>query len=242
MKMGVSRSLPLLLALALTLALFAGPAAAQDDQGSGIPKPTAEELQASREAASKALEVVAVLADPLLEKLGLGTAGARNAAALGEPIPVFNLNLNHLKGLGADESPTRLLTRSDEMFFPVSVGGTVVSSVTVEKHDDGWMMTSIGQSHLTAKLVELQRVMELAGEQVVAVNVPAMYQMFLVDASVKPPIFIPVYDVPVMELLAMQTIGSSELFDKLRSLVESFESALKEEEEDSPPPTPDSQP
>ncbi len=234
--MRVSRSLPVLLALAL----IAGPAAAQEDQSPEIPKPTAEDLQASREAASQALEVIAVLADPLLEKLGLGAAGARSAAALGEPIPVFNLNLNHIKELGKGEDPRTLLTRSDEMFYPISVAGKVVSSVTVEKHDDdGWTMASIGQSHLTAKLVELQRVMELTGEHTVVVNVPAMYQMFLVNASAELPIFIPVYDVPVMDLLAMQTIGGSELFVKLKSLVESFESALKDEEDDSEPASPE---
>jgi hypothetical protein len=232
--MRTAGSLPMLVALAC----LAVPAAAQEDEAPAIAPPTAADLEASREAASRALEVVAVLADPVLEKLGLGAAGVQREVALGEPIPVFQLNVSHLQGLPKGGDLTRLLTRSDEMFYPISIDGEVVSSVTVEKHDDGWTMTAIGQSHLTAKLLQLQRVLKLTGERVVAVNVPAMYQMFLVEASAKAPIFIPVYDVPVLKLLEMQTIGGSELFDKLRTLLEGFQSALREEEEDggAPPP------
>lgn len=232
MKMRMSGSLPGWLA-AVALAL-AAPAAAQEEGSPEIPRPTAEDLRASREAASEALEVVAVLADPLLEKLGLEAAGARGGATLGEPIPVFNLNLDHLKGLGQGQDPRTLLTRSDEMFYPIAVDGEVVSSVTVVQDGGGWEMTGIGQSHLTAKLIKIQRALELTGEHVAAVDVPALYQMFLVNASTEVPVFIPVYDVPVMELAAMQTIGGGELFDKLKSMAERFESALKAEEEGEP--------
>ena len=73
-------------------------------------------------------------------------------AQLAEPLPIFHVALDKLKGYQGDQDPNGLLTASPETIYPVAVGGQVRSSVTLVKKDNSYTAASFGNAAIVQAL------------------------------------------------------------------------------------------
>jgi hypothetical protein len=87
-------------------------------------------------------------------QLGFDSVDEARQARLGRPMPVAFISLNALKGYTREKDPRTLLTRTSELYYPVTVGDATKTAITLAKNAKGYQFTSVGHAevirHLTA--------------------------------------------------------------------------------------------
>ena len=163
------------------------------------------------------------LSPPLLDSAYVGPR-----PVLGVPIPVHRMNPDELE-LDPDRLPSveRVAAEAEEFIFPVILRSRVRSAITVKRVEGVWRISSIGRLRLVSALVTSHiRGGNRDGRQVIAVEVPAMYQIFLLSVSDDKLSVFPIFDDPKGRFEAALQIEASAFLEALeRSFAPPFTTA-----------------
>lgn len=137
------------------------------------------EVQEPSRVATAALPTLRELAQQMPDVVGL-SANEAGAATLGEPLPLFDVGLEALKGYRSGTDPRSLLQDVRTLHFPILVSGAVRSSIVVRQQGQGWLATDFGQAEL-AKRIGAAR--GTGGGDALLVRVPALNAYFVGTTS-----------------------------------------------------------
>ena len=133
---------------------------------------------------------------------GLGaTAAEFERATLGQPMPVFRIDLDRLLAFNPDQDPLQLLTDVSRQIFPVVVDQQVKSSVVVEAPDGRtWRATGYGEATLVQALSKVRP----QGDSLV-VQIPALGLYFQGTRSENGLALTPILDDPRFDFATGRT-------------------------------------
>ena len=121
--------------------------------GEGAPLPVGD----SSQAAANALDTLrALVTEQNYKNLGFDSVSEVKNAALGAPLPVYEIGLDRLKGYEAGQDGNALLTPTEEILYPVAVGGETRSSVSVVKKERGYVPSSFGKASIAKGLARFR--------------------------------------------------------------------------------------
>jgi len=115
-----------------------------------------DEPPSSPDAQTAAAEGLATLrllvTDANYRGLGLDSVDQVAAMALGDPLPVYRIQLDQLIGFKQGDDPSKLLIDDRRVTYPVVVDARVVSSLSVGEGPDGWRATDFGSANVVKAL------------------------------------------------------------------------------------------
>ncbi len=115
------------------------------------------EIGETKEAAARALATFQKLGrQTSFKAMGFESADEMSGATLDEPLPVFMVELNDLRGYQAGSDPNTLLKPIDKVIYPVKTGTQVRSSIILQKGKEGWKASDFGGPNF-ARLVTRAR-------------------------------------------------------------------------------------
>src|SRR5258707_1065019 len=81
---------------------------------------------------------------------GLGFNSVQDAASatLGDPLTIYRIGLDQLKGFKRGDDPQKLLVDDKRILYPILVNNQAASSISVEGKNDGWRATDFGNANL----------------------------------------------------------------------------------------------
>lgn len=201
----------LVLAIALVI-LFAG------CQSKENPKPPSPQPQ---QAAQDGIGVLQKLVnDQNYRAMGFDSVDEVKQAQLGQPLPVFNIPLDKLKGYQPESDPKQLLVKSSETIYPVTVNAQVKSSVTVVQNDAGYAPSSFGNAAIVKSLSQYRQGSTAEGDFVV--RVPALNMYFLarwVDGKL---MLVPIADDPRLKLRPGEAVPAETALPQLVALANAY--------------------
>jgi hypothetical protein len=113
--------------------------------------------EAAQPVAAKALRTLGGLVNrENAQALGFDTPDQAKSAALGTPLEQFLIGLNDLKKFEPGSDPNSLLAPSGVLTYPVLVGGSTRSSVTVSRSGGTWRATAFGSPSYVRALTEVR--------------------------------------------------------------------------------------
>lgn len=139
----------------------------------GAPPPVDDAQQAASSALATLQKIVT---EQNYKGLGFNSATEVKGAALAQPLPLYNIDLNRVKSFKSGQDLNTLLTASTETIYPVTVGGQVRSSVTVVKKGKGFTTASFGNAAIVRGL---SRYRTKGMQGAFAVRVPFLSSYFL---------------------------------------------------------------
>lgn len=77
-------------------------------------------------------------------ELGLESSREVEGAVLGEPIPIFSIAIDDLKSYTGESNPLSMIEFTNTVVYPVKIGTSVKSSVTIKDVNGKWRSTSYG--------------------------------------------------------------------------------------------------
>ena len=115
-------------------------------RGGETPKPPSPQPQ---QAATDALGVLQKLVnDQNYRAMGFDAVDEVKQAQLGQPLAIFNIGLDQLKGYQTGANANGVLSKNSETIYPVMVNGQVKSSVTVVQKEGGYQPSSFGNAEI----------------------------------------------------------------------------------------------
>lgn len=179
------------------------------------PKPPAQQPQ---EAATNALGVLQKLVnDQNYKSLGFQSLAEVKQAQLGQPMEVYNLGLDKLKSYQAGQDPNSLLTPSAETIYPVTVGGSVRSGVTIVHKEQGYEPSSFGNADIVRRLAQYRQ-----NPSDLAIRIPAFNLYFIgrrVDTRV---VVVPIVSDPRLKVREGEATPLEVVIDQLRLYVDAY--------------------
>lgn len=200
------RALPLLLCVFLIMGC---------QQQQSAPKPPSDQPQ---EAATNALGVLQRLAtSENYKNLGFQSLDEVKQAQLGQPMEVFNLGLDKLKGYQAGQDPNTMLTPSAETIYPVTVNGAVRSGVNIIHLERGYQPASFGNADIVQRLASYRQ-----SAVDFAVRIPA-FNLYFVGRRVETRLVLtPIVSDPRLKVQAGQATPIEVVIDQLRPYVDAY--------------------
>lgn len=179
------------------------------------PKPPAQQPQ---EAATNAIDVLQKLVNEQNYKsLGFQSLDEVKQAQLGQPMEVYNLGLDKLKSYQAGEDPSSMLTPSSETIYPVAVGGTVRTGVTIVHKEQGYEPSSFGNADIVKRLSSYR---QNPGD--FAVRIPA-FNMYFVGRHVETRVvLVPIVSDPRLKVQVGEATPLEVVVDQLRPYVDAY--------------------
>lgn len=204
---------------AALFALFVGLACAQQEHPSAGP-------------ARAALETFKELVSAQnYQRMGFESLEEVAMIKLGEPVPLYHIGLDKLKAFPGGEDASTLLTDQHEVIFPIMVNDNVRSSIAVKKRDETWEAAAYGQANMTKALTEVRQAHSqesgLRYSDYFALQVPAMYLLFIGHHADGKLMLTPVYDNEEYGFKAGETESGQELVANLVKYAQDFEGALR---------------
>jgi hypothetical protein len=179
------------------------------------PQPPAQQPQ---EAATNAIGVLQKLVNEQNYKsLGFQSLDEVKQAQLGQPLPVFNLGLDKLKSYQAGQDPNSLLTPSAEAIYPVTVGGSVRTGVTIVHKEQGYEPSSFGNADIVKRLASYRQ----SPDQFV-VRIPA-FNMYFVGRRVETRVvLVPIVSDPRLKVREGEATPLEVVVDQIRPYVNAY--------------------
>jgi hypothetical protein len=187
------------------------------------PLGAAEDRQLPFDKINKAAEeALNVLKDPAfapqLDAVGFKSIEQAREASLGEPMQLYIVRLDQLKQYQPGDDPEKLLHPVDQVVYPVTVKGTVVSSVSVSKVDGEWVSTEIGQSNSAPKIANARmvgsRALKAEPSKAFIVSIPALNRKFVAQKG-QQLMLVPIDDDADLGFKAEAAIPASNVFEAL---------------------------
>ncbi|HEY2323761.1 MAG TPA: hypothetical protein VGJ82_12960 [Thermoanaerobaculia bacterium] len=168
-----------------------------------------EDMKEATRTATEALATLQGLAEKNPAVIGLRADEAKTAQ-LGTPLRVYWVGLEALKNYSAGTDPQTLLQDMKTVFYPVTVGTSVRSSITVKERNSKLVATDFGQSELAKRVTNARG----AGDGIL-VRVPALNSYFVGTMSGGALVLTPIADVPGTELRANVAAPADAVFTVL---------------------------
>lgn len=111
---------------------------------------------AQQSARSALAEFSGLVTELNFKSLGFDTAGQVKEAALGDPIAEYMVRLDELKAFTSGTDPVSLLRPTGRVTYPVRVGGTTRSGMTVARRGDAWATEGFGGATYVKLLDEIR--------------------------------------------------------------------------------------
>jgi hypothetical protein len=192
--------------------------------------PGAETAAKTREAHAAAAASLATLKELVTPEnaAGMGFRSPEEAgeATLAQPIPVFMVQLDELRAYSSERDPSSLLHRLDKAVVPAVVGGSVRSSIVVEKVGERWTATSFGAPKLARLLSDARdasaRTGGIPADACFAVHVAALNSYYIGYRSGPSLMLTAVLDEPALDLRAGQSARANEAFAKLAAVARDY--------------------
>jgi hypothetical protein len=168
--------------------------------------------QQRQEAATSAISMLQKLVDGQNYKsLGFQSIDEVRQAQLGQPIEVYNISLEKLKSYQKGQDPKSLLTPSAETIYPVIVGGSVRTGVTIVRKEQGYESSSFGHADIVKRLAQYRR---SAAE--FAVRIPAFNMYFVGRHMETRVVLVPIVNNPQLKVQAGEAAPLEVVVDQLR--------------------------
>lgn len=179
------------------------------------PPPPAQQPQ---EAATNAIGVLQKLVNEQNYKsLGFQSLDEVKQAQLGQPMEVYNLGLDKLKSYQAGQDPNSLLTPSAETIYPVTVGGSVRTGVTIVHKEQGYEPSSFGNADIVKRLSTYR---QTAADFVA--RIPA-FNMYFVGRHIETRVvLVPIVGDPRLKVQAGEATPLEVVVDQLRPYVNAY--------------------
>jgi hypothetical protein len=154
--------------------------------------------------------------------LGFHSTEEAKAATLGSPILVYYVPLDKLRMYSPNADPTSIFAGGEQLLYPVLLGQTVRSSVTLAKMNGQWMHVMSGRPIFSATIFAAREndaaKTKAAQTSYVQVSVPALNLEFLGRASGSTFLLIPLRDYPSLTLRTGQSYAANAVFVRLAGL------------------------
>lgn len=160
------------------------------------------------------------------KNMGFESAAEVKSATIGDPLPVFMVQLDELRAYKKGADPNRLLKALDKAIIPVAVNGQVRSSITVEKSKGEWKGMSFGAPNLTRALAKVQ--MESAAASHVptdayfVVHIAALNAYYLGHRANNKLMLTTIIDDPSLKQPAGKTMPAEEVFSLLSPIARQY--------------------
>ena len=184
-------------------------------QDRGKPKPPSPQPQ---QAAGDALGVLQKLVnDQNYKAMGFDSADEVKQAQLAQPLTVYNIGLEQLKGYKTGANPDSLLTKNSETIYPVTVNGQVKSSVSVVQKSGGYEPSSFGNAAIVKSLAGYRQ-----SESDFVVRVPAFNMYFLGRRVENRLLLIPIVEDPRLKVRAGEPVPAETVLEQLVPIANSY--------------------
>lgn len=175
------------------------------------PKPPSSQPQ---QAAQDAIGVLQKLVnDQNYKAMGFDSVEEVKQARLGQPLQVFNMPLDKLKGYQPGGDPNTLLAKSSETIYPVTVNEQVKSSVTIVQNEAGFAPSSFGNAAIVRSLAQYRQAQAAEGDFVV--RVPALNMYFLARRVENKLMLVPIVDDPRLKLRPGEAVDAEQALQQL---------------------------
>ena len=178
---------------------------------------TAQAPTSANEAAKKGLQDFRQLAGTSRSgQFGLQSTEVEKTE-LQKPLPVYLIKAEDLATYVATNDPKDLLTDLHSFVYPISVEGTVKSSMQVDESGGEWRMVSVGRPAFIKGVVSsIDKAGPGAANQGVRiVEIPALNMYFVAWLQGKDLILAPIGDNAVLNLKAGEQLPGTKVFAKL---------------------------
>jgi hypothetical protein len=183
------------------------------------PKPAPVVADQTR-AASDAIGVLRQLVtEQNYAAMGFGSLAEVKEAQVGAPLAVSNVGLEALRGYATGSDPATLLTPSAETVYPVTVGGTVKSSITLVKSERGYAASSFGNAGIAQAIA---RVRGEAGPDAFIVRVPALQVWFIGRRGERGLMLTPIAADPRLQVESGRPVPADAVFAQLVPLARAY--------------------
>lgn len=182
------------------------------------------------EPATKSLqEIRGLVAEQNYRKLGFESLDEIARMTLGEPIPVYFVGLETLQKFNPADDPNLLLTNPHEMIYPVLVDGKVRCSLGLKSNGGEWQVRTFGRPRISRALAKLRDAAAsgaLSQSDYFAVEIPAMYLIFIGHRAGGNLMLTYVHDDAGLGFVAGQTAPATEVFAKISEAAITYKGAL----------------
>jgi hypothetical protein len=205
--------------LAVCLALWACQA-----EPSGGPKARQDTALAQRAATDGLAVLPQLVTQENYREMGFDAPGDAARAALGRPLPVYNVPLSALQRYGSTSKAADLLKASSQAVYPVTVDRAVRSSITVTNVDGRYQASSFGSA---ARIQRIAAYREGEGEDgEFIVNVPALNLFFLGRTTGGKPYLTNVSGDPRLKVPPGKTVPAEDVFQELAPMARAHNGQL----------------
>ena len=182
------------------------------------PKPPSTQPQ---EAATTAIGVLQKMVNESnFRDLGFDSLDQVKQAQPGQPLKVFEIGLDQLKGYKAETNPDSLLLQSSKTIYPVEVNGQVKSSFTVNHRENGYQASSFGNAAIIKSLSQYRQ-SGVAGNDFV-VRVPAFNMYYLGRRIENRLLLVPIIDDPRLKLKPGEAVPAQTVLEQLVPLANAY--------------------
>lgn len=183
--------------------------------GQGSPQtPVPQPQDAARQAMSTLQQLVT---DQNYRGMGFESRDEVKNASLGEPLPMFNINLDRLKAYRPGADVNALLSASSDTIYPITSNGQVRSSVTVTKAEGGYTASSFGNA---AVVQALSRYRQAPNSFVV--RVPALNMYYLGTRGEARLMLTPIVDDTRLKLQTGVAVPAEQVIEQLVPIANSY--------------------
>lgn len=179
--------------------------------------PAAEPERAASEAVGILQKLVT---DQNYKSFGFDSADEVKSAQLGQPLSISVIGLDKLKNAQAGADLNSMLTQSPETLYPVTVQGSVRSSVTIIHKPEGFAPASFGNAEIVKGLSRFRQAEASKGEFVL--RIPAFNMYFLARRVENQVVVVPILDDPRLKVKAGEAVPLSRLLELLQPLVNEY--------------------
>jgi hypothetical protein len=153
-------------------------------------------------------------------KMGFTSPGDTKLSRLDTPLSGFMVRLDSLRAFQKGDDPIKLLKSTGQIIYPVRVGNTVRSSVTLKRQGNKWRAVSYGSPILAkslngARATVVKRDKRQAAE-FIQVTIPAFNLSFVGNVVGGKLMLTPISDVSMYGLKATVTQPAEKIFLSLK--------------------------
>jgi len=176
--------------------------------------------QEARDEAQRSLPGLRQMVTPeTYKRLGFESVEEASKVELGTPMRIFMVRLDHLKEFAPSGNPSELLVDTNQIRYPLIVGGQVRSSVVMHLIEGKWQVAKLGRPALTRVLTDAARRQAATGatsqEASFEVNIPAL-NLYFAGQQVGPRLLLtPVLDDTRFGLKQGETMDAQQVFARL---------------------------
>lgn len=184
----------------------------------------AQDDPAEDKGADKTHQNLKKLPTGILKDFGLSEQEAAQSTR-GPKLKVYMLGLDKLKTFQPGDNAKKILIDTKETVYPIYVGNTLKTSISIRKGDGGWKDASLGGAEI--HFLEPVRSAHAKANNIdkksyFIVRVPAMYLSFLGYDKGNDLYLIPTHKHPDLDLAIGKSVPADEVYIKIKPLVDKY--------------------